>query len=142
MPWFLWILAGVFLLVVEVHYTRNFTLFSLGASALLVGLMAALGIFDPWTQWVCFGILAAVLLLWVRDWLRELVLNRPSHAELENVIGQIATPVDDLPAYGFGKADLRGTHWSAHNASHVNIVRGQRCKVMKVKGLTLWIMPE
>ena len=142
MPWPLSIVAGVALLVLEVHYSRKFTLACFGVSAVLVGLMAGFGIFDLWTQWGSFAILSGALLFWARDWLRVRMLDKPSHAELENVIGQIAIPVDDLPAFGFGKADLRGTPWSAHNASHVNIIRGQRCKVMKVKGLTLWIMPE
>jgi membrane protein implicated in regulation of membrane protease activity len=142
MPWPVWILAGVILLVLEVYHSRDFTLFSFGASALLVGLMAALGVFDFWAQWICFGLLSAALLVWARDWLRAAMLGKPSHAELENVIGQVAIPLDDLPAFGFGKAELRGTTWSAHNASHVAILRGQRCKVMRIRGLTLWIQPE
>jgi len=70
------------------------------------------------------------------------MLSAPGSAELENIVGQSAIPLDDLPAYGFGKAELRGTTWSAHNATHMKILRGQRCKVIKMKGLTLWIMPE
>jgi membrane protein implicated in regulation of membrane protease activity len=70
------------------------------------------------------------------------MLSAPGSAELENIVGQSAIPLDDLPAYGFGKAELRGTTWSAHNATHMKILRGQRCKVMKMNGLTLWIIPE
>jgi membrane protein implicated in regulation of membrane protease activity len=142
MPWPLWISAGVILLVAELHYTRDFTLFSFGASALLVGVVAGLGIFDWPAQWLGFGILSITLLFWARDWLRQSLFARPSHAELENVVGQIAWPLQDLPAFGFGKAELRGTTWNAHNASHIAILRGQRCRVMKIKGLTLWILPE
>jgi inner membrane protein len=142
MPWFIWMVGGALLLVLEVSHTRDFTLACFGASALLVGLMATLGIFNLWTQWICFAILAGALLFWARDWLREIMLGKPSDADLENVIGQTAIPLGDLRPYGFGKAELRGTPWNAHNASHVNILSGQRCKVMKVNGLTLWIMPE
>jgi membrane protein implicated in regulation of membrane protease activity len=142
MPWPLWILAGVILLAAEVHYTRDFTLFSFGASAVITSAAAGLGILDFPAQWVCFGVLSIALLFWARDWLRNSLLSGPAPAEMENVIGQIALPIDDLPAFGFGKAELRGATWSAHNASHVPIARGQRCKVMKIKGLTLWIQPE
>ncbi len=142
MTWPVWILAGLALLVVEVHYTRDFTIFCFGVSALVVGITAAFGVLDVWAQWVGFGALSTALLFWAREWLRVMMLGKPGDVEFENVVGQIATPLDDMPAYGFGKAELRGTTWRAHNASSVNIRHGQRCKVMKVNGLTLWIMPE
>ena len=142
MPWLIWIIAGLVLMAVEVHYTRDFTLFCFAVSALIVGLMTIFGIFDIWTQWISFAALSTALLFSAREWLRRKMLSRPGSAELENIIGQSAIPLDDLPAYGFGKAELRGTTWSAHNATHMKILRGQRCKVMKMNGLTLWIMPE
>jgi serine/threonine protein kinase/membrane protein implicated in regulation of membrane protease activity len=142
MPWPIWIMAGLVLIAIEVHYTRDFTLFCFGISALLVGLMSIFGVFDIWTQWISFAALSTALLFSAREWLRRKMLSTPGSAELENIIGQSAIPLDDLPAYGFGKAELRGTTWSAHNATHMKILRGQRCKVMKMNGLTLWIIPE
>jgi membrane protein implicated in regulation of membrane protease activity len=142
MPWPIWIIAGLVLMAVEVHYTRDFTLFCFASSALFVGLASAFGVFDIRTQWVSFAVLSTALLFSAREWLRRKMLGKPGNVELENIIGQSAIPLDDLPAYRFGKAELRGTTWSAHNASHVRVLRGQRCKVMRINGLTLWIMPE
>ena len=142
MPWPIWIMAGLMMMVVEVHYTRDFTLFCFGISALLVGLMTILGVLGIWTQWISFAALSTALLFSAREWLRRKMLSRPGSEELENIIGQLAIPLEDLPAYGFGKAELRGTIWSAHNATHTQILHGQRCKVMKMNGLTLWIIPE
>src|SRR5262249_13567528 len=39
LPWPVWIMAGLLLMALEVHYTRDFTLFCFGTSALLVGLI-------------------------------------------------------------------------------------------------------
>jgi serine/threonine protein kinase/membrane protein implicated in regulation of membrane protease activity len=142
MPWPIWIIAGLGLMAAEVHYTRDFTLFCFSIGALLVGLMSIFGAIDIWTQFISFGAFSTALLFSAREWLRTKMLTKPGSAELENIIGQTAIPLEDLPAYGFGKAELRGTTWSAHNASRVRILRGQRCKVMKMNGLTLWIMPE
>ena len=142
LPGLVWIVAGLVLMAVEVHYTRDFTLFCFSISALLVGVMTILGVLDLWTQWISFAALSTALLFSAREWLRRKMLNRPGSGELENIIGQSAIPLDDLPAYGFGKAELRGTTWSAHNVTHLKILRGQRCKVMRLHGLTLWIMPE
>jgi serine/threonine protein kinase/membrane protein implicated in regulation of membrane protease activity len=141
-PWPIWFVAGLVLMALEVHYTRDFTLFCFGLSAILIGLMSIFGVFEIWTQWIGFAAISTALLFSAREWLLRKMLSRPGSAELENIIGQSAIPLDDLPAYGFGKAELRGTTWSAHNASHVKITRGQRCRVMKMNGLTLWIIPE
>jgi membrane protein implicated in regulation of membrane protease activity len=140
MPWWVWIIGGVISLAIEVTATRDFTLFCVGVSAGLVGLMTAFGVFTAWVQWPVFAALSAVTLFWVRDWLIEEFSARTS--DFSNVLGEVATPLSDLPPYGFGKAELRGSAWSAHNASHIMIPQGRRCRVMKVKDLTLWILPE
>jgi len=142
MPWWLWIVSGISLAAAEIHFTRDFTLLCIGLSAILVGAVSYLGVYPMWAEWLAFAALSAAMLFWARDWLRNHFLRTAEIRELSNVLGEVAIPVDDVPPYGFGKAELRGAYWSAHNATHVAIVRGQRCRVMKVNGLTLWIMPE
>lgn len=143
MPWWLWGIVGIALIALETHTTRNFTLFCVGASAIIVGAMAGLTNTQLWMQWLAFGVLSIGTLLWARDWLATMLLARgEGEPEFGNVVGQIAVPIDDLPANGFGKAELRGTTWNAHNASNLAITRGQRCRVFEVKDLTLWISPE
>lgn len=142
MPWWAWVLGGVALVAAETHFTRDFTLFCVGVSAVFIGLMTSAGMFNVWTEWLGFALLSGATLFWARDWLREHFLRHVEERELGNVLGEVAIPVDDVAAFGFGKAELRGTKWNAHNATAVAILRGQRCRVMKVQGLTLWIMPE
>jgi membrane protein implicated in regulation of membrane protease activity len=142
MPWWLWGIAGIALIALETHTTSNFTLFCVGASAIIVGAMAGLTNTQLWMQWLAFGVLSIGTLLWARDWLATMLLARGEEQEFGNVLGQIAVPIDDLPARGFGKAELRGTTWNAHNISNLSIARGQRCRVAEVKDLTLWISPE
>ena len=108
MPWWLWGIVGIALIALETHTTRNFTLFCVGASAIVVGAMAGLTNTQLWAQWLAFGILSTVTLLWARDWLATTLLARVGgEPEFGNVVGQIAVPIDDLPALGFGKADAR-----------------------------------
>jgi len=143
MPWWLWGIVGIALIALETHTTRNFTLFCVGASALVVGAMTGLTNTQPWVQWLAFVVLSTGTLLWARDWLATMLLARgDDDREFANVVGQIAVPIDDLPALGFGKAEMRGTTWSVHNATKTVIARGQRCRVSDVKDLTLWVSPE
>jgi len=54
-------------------------------------------------------------------------------------VGWIAAPwVEWL----VGRAELRGTTWSARGVDGVALVRGTRCRVERVDGLTLWLRPE
>ena len=55
MPWWLWLALGFVLLAIEAGATREFTLFCIGVSAILVGLMTGLGIYKPPIQWAVFG---------------------------------------------------------------------------------------
>ena len=143
MPWWLWGIVGIALIALEPHTTRNFTLFCVGTSAIVVAAMAGLTATQPWAQWLAFGVLSTATLLWARDWLATMLLARgEGEAEFGNVVGQIAVPIDDLPALGFGKAEMRGTTWNVHNATKLVIARGRRCRVSDVKDLTLWISPE
>jgi membrane protein implicated in regulation of membrane protease activity len=38
--------------------------------------------------------------------------------------------------------ELRGTSWSARNASDAAIGAGMRCRVARVEGLMLYVRPE
>jgi membrane protein implicated in regulation of membrane protease activity len=61
---------------------------------------------------------------------------------MDRLVGEIALPVDDIPPGGVGRAELRGTSWSARNAHDDGIARGQRCRVQRVDGLMLVLIPE
>jgi len=53
-----------------------------------------------------------------------------------------ALVVEHVPADGVGKAELRGSSWSARSATGAALHKGQRCRVDRVEGLTLWLRPE
>ena len=56
--------------------------------------------------------------------------------------GEVGTLAQELPPGGVGKVELRGTSWSAKNTSEVALKRGERCVVVRVEGLTLFVGPE
>jgi inner membrane protein len=41
-----------------------------------------------------------------------------------------------------GKAEMRGTSWNTRNVSDQTIARGQRCRVERVEGLTIFVRAE
>jgi membrane protein implicated in regulation of membrane protease activity len=136
MSWWLWVLVGVALLVAEVATPGGIFALFFGVAALLVAPLAAMGA-SPAAQWFTFSILSLVGLAVLRGPLLRRLERTPPRAE--ELVGEEAVLLEDLPAGGQAKAELRGTPWSARAASGIPLKRGQRCVVERVDGLTLWL---
>jgi len=61
---------------------------------------------------------------------------------IDSLVGETATPLEDISPDAIGRAELRGTTWTARNGDSLPVARGQRCLVQRVDGLTLWIRAE
>ena len=137
MPWWLWMLLGMGLSILELQIPGTFFLLGFGVGAIIVGVAVGIGVAAPeWLQWLAFSVLSTATILL----LRRSMLNAPSHArEIDDLVGSEAVLTDDLAVGGVGKAELRGTTWTARNAGDVPLGKGQRCHVARVEGLTLWL---
>jgi membrane protein implicated in regulation of membrane protease activity len=120
-----------------------FTIF-FGVSALVVGVLARFGLAGPpWMQWLLFSVLSVASLLLFRkpllEWMQKRETRRP---EVDTLVGETAILLEKLEAGGVGKAELRGTSWTARSATGSPLPVGTRCRVERVDGLTLWLKPE
>jgi membrane protein implicated in regulation of membrane protease activity len=139
MTWWSWIVLGLALLVIEIVTPGALFAVFFGFGALVVSALVSLGIAGPPTvQWLVFTIVSVATLAVVRRRLQR-KLATTSGPEL---VGEVAIPLQDLAPRDAGKAELRGTCWNARNAADAALLRGQRCHVVRVEGLTLWIAPE
>lgn len=140
MAWWMWILAGFLLVVVELTTVGGFYFLFFGAGAFLVGLLAVLNIAaDPAVQWLMFSITSvAALMLFRRPLLDRFQSDVPSR-EVDNLVGEVGKALEDIVVSGFGKVELRGTAWNARNDGDQPLIQGQRCKVERVEGLSLWV---
>jgi membrane protein implicated in regulation of membrane protease activity len=144
MVWWYWMLLGLVLLGIEMVTPGGFYILFFGLAALIVGSLAGLGFAQAeWFQWLLFSGLAILSLLVFRGpllgWLKKQEKDLPA---VDTLAGESAIPLEDLAASGTGKAELRGTTWTAHNAGPSPLMKGQRCKVERVEGLTIWISAE
>jgi inner membrane protein len=144
MAWWGWAILGIACMVIEVHLTQDFTLFCVGIAAFVVTAVAAFAVDLPyWSHWLLFSALSVVVLLTVRKpLLGRLRPDRGRNADFDYLLGEVATPSEDLAGNGVGKAELRGSVWTVRNAEPTNLSKGQRCRVTRIEGLTLWIKPE
>ena len=144
MAWWLWMLLGFALVGCEVMTPGGFFFLFFGLGAITVGVLAALGAGGPgWVQWLLFSLISIGFLVPLRGrLLRRVATGDDAAACVDALVGQVAVLLDDLPPGEIGKAELRGTAWNARNEGERALRRGQRGRVTRVDGLTLWLQPE
>lgn len=140
MTWWLWVVAGLALLLLELLTPGVFFLF-FGVAALVVGvwvgtadgigLSAQLGVFSA---------LSVVTLLVFRGPILRRIKARPQDGpRVDSIVGEVAAARGPIPPHGHGQVDLRGSVWNAVNAGGGPIESGARCRVVRVEGLTLHV---
>lgn len=144
MPWWSWMLFGAALLAVEMMLPGSFFVLFFGVGAMLVGLLAGAGLIaEPWLEWLLFSVFSVGSLVAFRSRLLErFTRSHASTVGTETYVGDTATLRDDLEPGGVGQAELRGTVWTVRSQEATRLVRGQRCRVERVDGLTLWVRPQ
>ena len=143
MDWWVWVLVGLGLLALEMITPGGFYVLFFGAGALLVGVLVAAGAVQlPWLQWLLFSVFSVLSLVLFRGRLVAWSRSGGAAQPMDSLLGEIATPMEDIAPDARGKAELRGTAWTAHNVDARPLVKGQRGRVVRVDGLTLDIRAE
>ncbi len=107
--------------------------------ALFVALLVGLGIELPlWGQVAVFTVVSVIAFAFLRPILvRKLKLDfKPN---VDSMVGEQARAMDDIDVAGLGKAEFRGTTWSARNVGETALARGQRCVVAGLEGLVIHV---
>jgi membrane protein implicated in regulation of membrane protease activity len=141
--WWHWLVLGLLLITLEMAASGGFYVIFFGIAALIVGVLALFGLAGPlWLQLLMFSVLSiAALMLFRRPLMRWMNIDGAT-SEVDTLVGELAVPLDDMPPGGVGRAELRGTVWTARNRAAVMVARGQRCTVVSVDRLTILIEPE
>jgi membrane protein implicated in regulation of membrane protease activity len=135
-------LLGLGLLVLEMATPGGLFGLFFGLSAILVGGLVALG----WggsvaVQWVLFSGLAVAMLALLRAPLKARMNVDGRHRAVDSLVGDAGVVLEDVVAEGRGKVEIRGSTWTAR-VDGGSLAKGQRCRVDRVDGLTLWVRPE
>ena len=138
----MWVLLGFGLMLGEVVTPGGFFFLFFGVGGLVVGLLVWAGVGGPaWFQWALFTVVSLACLVPLRARLLRRVQGEGAQP-VDSLVGQIAVALEEIAPGQVGKAELRGTAWSARNAGTSPIPRGGRSRVVRVDGLMLWLEPE
>lgn len=139
MTWWMWLVIGLLLMGLEVVTPGGFFLIFFGAGAVAVGILDYFVPLSLTVQVLLFVGFSVVSLLLFRKPLRERFTRVEPKGTVDSLVGEFAEALDEIPAGGLGKVELRGTSWSAHNLGASVIARAARCRVERVEGLTLHV---
>ena len=135
-------MLGLVLLLGEMVTPGGFYILFFGVGAIIVGVLAGFNVAGPvWFQVIVFSGLSLITFWLFRQRLVQST-HRNAPDRVDSLIGEMAVITEDIPARGIGKAEMRGTSWSAHNISEQSLARGQRCRVERVEGLTIYVRAE
>ena len=142
MEWWIWIVLGLALLVGELITPGGFYILFFGIGAVIVGALAGLGFAGPvWLQVILFSLVSVVTLWLFRERLLKSTQGAPPY-NVDTLIGETAIIMEEIPSNGIGKAEMRGTSWNARNVGERPLIRGERCRVERIEGLTLFVRAE
>ena len=143
MTWWHWLALGLILVLLELAASGGFYVIFFGVAALTIGALHLFNLAGPiWLQLLLFSVISVgSLLLFRNPLLRMLRLDSPGE-DVDSMVGETAIPAEDIAPGAVGKAELRGTVWSARNSGPTLLARGQRCRVVRVDRLMIFIEPE
>jgi inner membrane protein len=139
-PWWMWVVLGLVLLLGEVLTPGGFFIIFFGAAAVVVGLLKALGLELRLSfEVMMFAVLSIVGLICFRKPLQQRFRQLTPDFQVDQLQGQTAIATEDIAAGATGKVELRGTAWNAVNAGGQTLPKGCACVVEELDGLTLTV---
>jgi membrane protein implicated in regulation of membrane protease activity len=142
MEWWHWLVLGLILVALEMAAAGGFYVIFFGIAALAIGGLHMLNAAGPvWFQFLLFSVLSVASLMLFRRPLLHM-LQPEGAAEVDTMVGETAIPLGDIAPGAVGQAELRGSAWSARNLAATPLVRGQRCRVVRVEHLMIYLEPE
>jgi inner membrane protein len=140
MAWWIWLVLGLVLFVLEALTPGGFFLVFFGVGAVVLGLLNLVAADLPFlVQGLLFvGISVVALLLFRRPLLARFQHGMPK-GKVDSIVGETALALDEIPVGAMGTAELRGASWTAQNVGDIPIARSARCRIERVDGLTLHI---
>lgn len=143
MLWWHWLVIGLILVALEIAMSGGFYVIFFGVAALAIGMLRLFDAAGPlWVQLLLFSVLSvASLLLFRNPLLRLMKLDTPS-MDVDSLVGEVAVPLESIGVGAVGRAELRGTVWTARNHDAVPLAPGQRCTVVAVDRLMIVIKAE
>ena len=141
--WWHWLVLGLVLVALELAASGGFYVIFFGIAAIAIGSLRLLDIAGPlWVQVLLFILISVGALMFFRKPMIRWLNQGDAPGDVDSLVGDTAVALEDMQPGAIGRAELRGTVWTARNPAKVPLVKGQRCTVVSVDRLTIFLEPE
>ena len=143
MIWWYWILLGLILAAIELATPGGFFVVFFAVGAVVVGLADVAGILETdAVEWALFTVVSLASLALFRRPLVRRMKSADAHETVDSLVGDLAIASEAIAPGQFGRAQLRGSSWTARNVGAAAVAAGERSRVVAVRGLELDIRSE
>lgn len=141
--WWHWLALGLILVALELAAAGGFYIIFFGIAAIAISSLSVLGAAGPaWVQLLLFSVLSVASLVFFRSPLMRWTKLDRDGVDVDSLVGENAVARETMAPGAIGRAELRGTVWTARNSGSVPLTSGQRCLVVRVERLTLHVEAE
>ena len=141
--WWHWLVLGLILVALELAASGGFYVIFFGIAAISIGALRLFDVAGPlWVQVLLFSLISVGALMFFRKPMIRWLNLGAAPGDMDSPIGDTAIALDDMLPGAIGRAELRGTVWTARNHGAVPLVKGQRCTVVSMDRLTVFLEPE
>ena len=142
-PKFVWVIAGIFLLLLE-FITPGLVIFFFGAGACLVGILCWFTDISLNTQLIIFIVTSMLMLVFLRKWLNGIFKGhigsmQDREKDMDDFTGKKAVVVKEIKKSEKGKVEFNGTSWDAE--ADEDISEGTPVEITGKNNITLIVKP-
>ena len=140
MEWWTWALLGFGLFACEMLTPGAFYFAFFGVGAIVTSVLVAAGVGGPpWFEWLLFTVISVGCLVPLRGRLVRWANATGDTPPVDSIVGEEIVLLDDVGPGNPGKGELRGSTWTVRTNAQRTFNRGERVRVTRVDGLTLWV---
>lgn len=134
----MWLVAGVGLMILELFIPSGFIILILGAAAVVVGILSELGLLTTWVpQAALFCVVALGTWIALGQRLQALLGTKsPQQGQVEGAVVKVTEPI--APG-ATGSGELWGAAWRIHNIGTEELPVGSEAVVIGSAGITLQV---
>ena len=135
-PW-VWVAVTIICVIIE-SLTLSLTTIWFGISAFVMVFLA----FTPLpfsAQLFIFVVLATVLLIFTRPFVKKKLNQKKIATNYERVIGQVAVVTKKITALDKGSIKINGMEWTAATKGEGSLEEGSKCIVEEIAGVTAYV---
>lgn len=141
--WWHWLVLGLVLVALELAASGGFYVIFFGIAAISIGALHLLDLAGPlWLQLLLFILISVGALMFFRKPMIRWLNLGGAPGDVDSLVGDTAVALEDMLPGAIGRAELRGSVWTARNHATVPLTKGQRCTVVAVDRLTVMLEPE